>query len=74
MSGARGTRNRADPYVVAYAAFRNRSENPIRCVVVCDESALVRPNRKIPTACKAFDVESISLIEILKLEFPDEAW
>jgi hypothetical protein len=61
MAGARGRRNRADPYLVAYAAFRNRTENPTRCVVVCAESATKRPNRKLPTACKAFDVEPISL-------------
>jgi hypothetical protein len=72
MAGARGTRNRADPYVVAYAAYRNETENPILCVVVSDESALIRPNRKIPTACKTFGVEPITLMEMLKREFPEE--
>ena len=72
MAGARGTRNRADPYVVAYAAYRNETENPTLCVVVCDESALVRSNRKIPTACKAFGVEPLTLMEMLKREFPEE--
>lgn len=74
MAGARGKRNRADPYLVAYAACRNATENPTVCVVVCDESALVRPNRKVPTACKAFGVESITLKEMLKREFPQEDW
>lgn len=74
MAGARGTRNRADPYVVAYAAHRNQTENPTTCIVVCDESALVRPNRKIPTACKSFGVEPITLLEMLKREFPEENW
>lgn len=74
MAGARGTRNRADPYVVAYAAHRNETENPTHFIVVCDESTLVRPNRKIPTACKAFGVESITLKEMLQREFPEEDW
>ena len=74
MSGARGTRNRADPYLVAYASFRNATENPTACVVVCDEFALVRPNRKMPTACKQFGVASITLKEMLEREFPDQTW
>lgn len=74
MSGARGRKNRADPYIVAYAAHRTKTENPTVCVVVSDESALVRPQRKIPTACTAFGVESISLKEMLKREFPDQDW
>jgi hypothetical protein len=71
MSGARDVRNKADPYLVAYAAFRNASENPTTCVVVCDESAIHRPNLKIPTACKAYDIEPITFMEMLKREFPD---
>jgi len=74
MSGARGVRNKADPYLVAYAAYRNSTENPTTCIVVCDESAIHRPNRKIPTACKAYGVESITLAEMLKREFPDQDW
>jgi hypothetical protein len=74
MAGARGKRIRADPYLVAYAAHRNRTEQPIKCIVVCAESAVKRPNRKLPTACKAFDVEPITLLEMLSREFPNEAW
>lgn len=74
MAGARGRRNRADPYLVAYAAFRNQTENQTCCVVVSDESALVRPNRKIPTACKSFGVELITFLEMLEREFPEENW
>lgn len=74
MAGARGVRNKADPYLVAYAAFRNGTENPTNCVVVCDESVVHRPNRKVPTACKAFSVEAITLKEMLKREFPDQEW
>jgi hypothetical protein len=74
MAGARGRRIRADPYLVAYAAHRNKTDSPTKCIVVCAESAVKRPNRKLPTACKAFDVESITLLEMLSREFPDEAW
>jgi hypothetical protein len=74
MAGARGIKNRADPYLVAYAAFRNANENPVKCIVVCNESAVQRPNRKIPTACKSFGVEAITLGEMLKREFPNEEW
>jgi hypothetical protein len=44
MSGSRGKRNKADPYLVAYAAFRNSTEKK-RCIVVCAESTVKRPNR-----------------------------
>lgn len=74
MAGARGVRNKADPYLVAYAAFRNATENPTKCVVVCDKSAAPRPNRKVPTACKAYGIEAITLKEMLKREFPDQEW
>jgi Domain of unknown function (DUF4411) len=73
MSGARGKRNRADPYLVAYAAHRNRTENPTTCIVVCEESAVKRANRKLPTACKAFDVEPIALLKRIKPFDPDNA-
>jgi hypothetical protein len=74
MAGARGVRNRADPYLVAYAAFRNATENPTTCAVVCDESPIHRRNRKIPTACKAYNIEPITLQEMLKREFPNQEW
>jgi len=74
MSGARGKRNKADPYLVAYAAYRNATENPTVCCVVSDESAAVRRGRKIPTACAAFGVEPLTLKEMLQREFPEEQW
>jgi hypothetical protein len=74
MAGARGTKNKADPYLIAYAAFRNSTENPTRCVVVCNESAAQRPSRKIPTACEAYGVEAITLEDMLRREFPDQDW
>jgi hypothetical protein len=76
MAGVRSARslNNADPYVVAYAAYRNRTENPTVCIVVCDETLAMRPNRKIPTACHKFGVKPVSLLEMLANEFPDEDW
>jgi hypothetical protein len=74
MAGARGIRNKADPYLVAYAAFRNAAENPTKCIVVCNESPVRRASRKLPTACKAYGVETITLAEMLKREFPDQDW
>lgn len=72
MVGARGARNKVDPYVVASAI--HGSMNPHRRVVVCDETVNVRPNRKIPTACAAFGVECLSLFELLHREFPEDGW
>ncbi len=74
MAGARGRRNKADPYVVAHAAFANETENPAKFSVVCDETLASRPNRKLPTACAAFKVESLTLMEMLAREFPEETW
>ena len=33
---------------------------------------VVRPNRKIPTACKSFGIDAVSLMEMLKREFPKD--
>jgi hypothetical protein len=74
MSGARGRRNKAEPYVVAHAAYIIENENPSKCSVVCDETLTSRPNRKLPTACKAFGVEPLTLMEMLAREFPEENW
>jgi hypothetical protein len=74
MSGARGRRNKADPYVVAHAAYGNESDGSDNYAVVCDETLASRPNRKLPTACKAFAVESFTLMEMLAREFPEENW
>jgi hypothetical protein len=75
MSGARGRRNKADPFVVAHAAFIIEGGHLTdKCSVVCDETLNSRPNRKLPTACQAFGVEPLSLMEMLAREFPEEGW
>jgi hypothetical protein len=74
MAGARRRKERADQYVLATAAYLNATTNPTKHVVVCEESAAQRPNRKLVTACRAFGVESKTLIGILRKEFPDENW
>lgn len=48
------------------------SKNPGKSAVVCDETLASRPNRKLPTACKAFNVECLTLMEMLAREFPEE--
>lgn len=71
MAGARTKKNRADPWVVALAI--DLAHSPPATVVV-EETTAKRKNRKIPTACKHFDVPCMSLIEMLKAEAPDEDW
>ena len=72
MVGARSTRNKADPYVVATAI--HGAQNPHRRVVVCDETITVRPGRKMPTACAAYGVRCISILTMLEQEYPDDGW
>lgn len=74
MAGARRRKERADQYIVATAAYLNATHNPVRHVVVCEESAAQRPNRKLTTACNAFGVTSRNLLQMLREEFPDEKW
>lgn len=72
MAGTRLSKNKADPYVVAMAACG--SANPGKWVVVSNETLQKRANRKIPTACKAFNVECIEFLEMLQREFPNDGW
>jgi hypothetical protein len=77
LAGARGSKDKADPYVVALAVHMNASDNnphPIKWSVVAAETLAQRPNRKIPTACRDANVECVGLFEMLKREFPDEGW
>jgi len=73
MAGARGDKDKADPYVVALAAHSQRISN-VEWVVIADETLASRPNRKIPTACAAYGVTSRTLVEMLKIEFPQDDW
>jgi hypothetical protein len=74
MAGARRRKERADQYVLATAAYLNSVSNPITYCVVCEESAAQRPSRKLVTACRAFGVDSDTLMDVLRTEFPDEKW
>ena len=74
MAGARRRKERADQYIVATAAHLNATSNPTRYRVVCEETDTQRPSRKMVTACKSFGVESMSLLEMLREEFPDEGF
>jgi Domain of unknown function (DUF4411) len=72
MAGARTRRNRADPYVLANAIYGNRTHNPTAFVVVTNEGT--GGKRKLPTACKDYGVECLTLTEMLQREFPNESW
>jgi Domain of unknown function (DUF4411) len=58
MAGARGAKNKADPYVVALAQLE-------KYVVVADETCRKRPNRKIPGVCKLRGIKFKMLDEFL---------
>lgn len=73
MSGARGNKDKADPYVVALAAHAKRTSN-IDWIVVADETLESNPARKIPTACTAYELECRTLLEVLQIEFPENGW
>jgi hypothetical protein len=72
MAAARGRKEKADQYVVAMAWHLNATGNPTKYVVVANETATKRPNRKIPTACSALGFECLELEGMLKREFPQE--
>ncbi|MGE0284186.1 MAG: DUF4411 family protein [Rhizobiaceae bacterium] len=74
MSGARGTKEKADAYVVAMAAYLNGISNPTVHVVVHEESTMRKPSRKIGNACKEMGVQHLSLWQMLRKEFPNEQW
>jgi len=57
MSGARGTKTKADPYIVALADLE-------KYVVVADES-LKRKNRKIPGVCIHYGIRCLTLDEFV---------
>lgn len=72
MAGARTSKDKADPYVIALAI--EGSPNPGRWTVICNETLDRRPNRKIPTACAHFGIDCIDIIEMLRREFPFDDW
>lgn len=74
MAGIRIRKTRADPWAVAYAAHWNGVDQSRYHIVVCDETLRRRPNRKMPTACQRFGVESLTLIDMLHREFPHDGW
>jgi hypothetical protein len=73
MCGTRGTKTKGDGPSVAMGAYYRRKTNR-KCNVIASETAVNRPNRKIPTACASFNVEYGSVLGMLRAEFPDERW
>jgi hypothetical protein len=74
MCATRGSKEKADGYVVAMAAHGHQTSNPTPWIVVAAETLASRPNRKIPTVCAHYGVECIGLEEMLRREFPDDGW
>ena len=72
MCGTRGRKNKADPYVVANAVYGKRTSNSTRFMVVADEGRGTR--RKISKACDDYDVECLSLMQMLRRELPNGLW
>ncbi len=74
MSGARGKKEKADPYVLANAVHGNRIINPMKFAVVTNEGPASK--RKLPAACrdKDYNVECMTLLEMLQKELPDETF
>jgi hypothetical protein len=72
MSGVRGRKNKADPYVIANAVHGNRVTSDARFVVVANEG--VGNRRKIPTACADYQVHCLTLMEMLRREWPDDGF
>jgi rRNA-processing protein FCF1 len=60
MSGARGIKTKADPYIVALADLE-------KYIVVTDES-LKHENRKIPGVCKHYGITCLTLDEFVRTE------
>lgn len=72
MSGVKSKKDRADPHVIALASSGVLKAS--ECIVVCEETTAKRPNRKIPTACLEFDIRVMGIMEMLRIEFPNEEW
>ncbi len=72
MAGARGRREKADPWVIATAA--HSASDVKRWIVICNETLSRRPNRKIPSACGHYKVLCMSLFEMLDREYPEDGW
>lgn len=73
MCATRGSKEKADGYVVAMATYQTRRTNR-RHRVIASETAVNRPIRKIPTACAVYAVECEGIFDMLRREFPDERW
>ena len=63
MSGARGAKTKADPYVIALAELE-------KYVVVADETCTHRPNKKIPGVCKERGIPCMNLDEFIAAASP----
>lgn len=70
MGKALGTKERADPWVIAAALTENA--NGTECWVVTTENSNRRPNRKIPGACDKLGIRRTTLRGVVELEEADD--
>jgi hypothetical protein len=70
MAGVRGTKERADQYVVGMTAYLTAKSGTPHVAV--SEEGFRRPGRKISTACAHFGVGHMNLMDMLRNEYPDE--
>lgn len=67
MCATRGSKEKADGYVVAMVVRGNRTANPQQWIGVAEDQA-------IRAACSEYQAEGIDLFEMLRREYPDEGW
>lgn len=72
MAGVRGGKERADQYVVAMTAHLSKTVGNQHIAV--SEEGVRRASRKISAACAAFGVQHMSLMEMLRNEYPNEGF
>lgn len=72
MAAVRGPKEKADQYVVAMASHLGKVEGTQHAAV--SEEGTRRASRKISTACAAFGVSHVNLMEMLRDEFPEEGF
>lgn len=70
MGGATGTKQKADPYVVALALTFNREDRP--WIVVAGETRANRPRRKIRGVCDELKLECLSIDELMERLLPED--
>lgn len=72
MAAVRGSKEKADHYVVGMASHLKKTGS--REYIAVSEEGMRRASRKISTACEAFGVRHMNLLDMLQNEFPEEGF